>query len=205
MRKRPRVLWHEFLEGKIKLEGEAERRMRFVVRRRAQRYMRDLIFILKNLEKVSKRPDREFARIFGDEEQFVSLIETLHWAYDKSFQSSVKLANEDNFRALQIGLVAAGIRYKSNRALYDKGYRLDLVRRLKRKEKADGKPYFRQIYDVLLRNKASEPILLQRREERRKRVNCPKCGLEQAPVENYVMCPHCRFQGAVIGNLYQGP
>jgi len=204
MPKQPKVLWYEFLEGKTKLKGEAERRMRFAVRRRAQRYMSDVILILKNMEKVSKRPDREFARIFGDEKQFVSLIETLHWAYEKSFQSSVKLANVDNFRALQIGLAAAGIGYKSNRALYDMGYRQDLVRRLKRKEKADGKPYFRQIYDVLLRNKEIAPILSQRREERKKRVKCPKCGFEQAPVENYVMCPHCNFQGPVMGDLYEG-
>lgn len=38
-------------------------------------------------------------------------------------------------------------------------------------EKADGKPYFRQIYDVLLRDKSSEPILSQRREERRNALN----------------------------------
>ena len=186
----------------MKISGSAESKMRFEIRGRAVHAMEDLIFILKNIKNVSKKPERDFAKIFNNDKQFISLIETLHWAYDESYKAPVKLAAEESWQILETALLTAGLGFKSNKALYNADYRLEMVRRLRRKEKVDGKQYFERIHRLILANKGA---FAQKKEEISNRVVCPRCGLEQSPVD-YIFCPgeKCGFQGPVLRNLYKG-
>jgi len=162
--------------------------------------MKDLTFILKQMKNISERPEKDFAKIFEDKKQYFTLRETLYWAYGESYKAPIKLANEENLQMLQIALMRAGLGFHSNRMIYDIDYRLEVVRKLRRKEKAKGVQYF----DLVHQSSLDHKMVSQQIEERGKKVTCLQCGLEQRPVKNYVMCPRCRFQGAVIGNLYKG-
>lgn len=161
--------------------------------------MKDLAFILKHIENISKRPERDFAKIFEDEKQYYTLIGTLHWAFRESYKAAEKLAAEESWNFLRIVATDAGLGIPSEKKMFDREYRLDLMHRLFRKEKADGKPYREQLRLQILREKMSKRLV----EDRQKLVTCPKCGLKQEPIKS-VTCPKCGHKGPVIGNLYQG-
>lgn len=148
----PKITWRKFLKNEVKLRPGAERKMRFEIRQRAQKCIEDLNFILTNLED-SKKSENEFAKIFENEKQYFSLIETMQHAYDKSYQVPIKLANHENWRALKLALLAAGVKYDGDKALYDSNYRLEMVRKLKQMEKANGTNHLERMQRMILLSK----------------------------------------------------
>lgn len=67
----------------MKLKPEAKRSMMFEIRRRAQQCMKDLTFIVENMENVTDKPAKQFAEIFVHEIYF-RMAEQLTDAYRAS-------------------------------------------------------------------------------------------------------------------------
>lgn len=85
----PRVVWKEYLKDpsefrkkidkelqekhqnekqeQYKLKLGRERKLRFEARKHAKRCIKDLVFIVENMGNVSGTPEKEFARIFTDD------------------------------------------------------------------------------------------------------------------------------------------
>lgn len=192
----PKIKWKEFLEGTTQLSPSAERKMRHDIRKKARQCIENLIFILESIHKVSSKPERDFAKILKDD-QYFRLVKTLGWAWRESYNHTVKLSNKENWKILRIAAMEAGLPVVSGKKDYDAGYRLDTMRRLKRKEKEDGVPYLEHVQRQILYSKEMRFYGKQRK----RLAVCPQCGLEQESL-NYIICSKCKFKGPVVGDLF---
>jgi len=184
-------------------KGNKERKRRYDCRKRAKQAMKDLVDNLERIQEISRHPEREFARIFSDEDLYFGMIKICHSAYEKSYESNLKLFDPKNLKAIQFECWAAGL-FPSAKQLSDRHFRETILRKLAAREVEPGYSYLQRLRNRIL-DQSLKDQMLPLQKARREHVACPKCGLEQAPVENYVMCQKCGFQGAIIGNLYIGP
>jgi len=116
-------------------------KMWFEIRKRAQREMDDLIFILEQLQKNSKHPDLQFMRIFRDEDRYFRLLKTLSDAYDLSLRPSRRLLDPQHLPITQDALSKAGLGYYSKTQLKDTRLRERLLEKLEQIETEDGISY----------------------------------------------------------------
>ncbi len=195
----PEVNWRKYLAGKHRPRSRAtERKLRFDIRKRAQQCMANLTLILGSIPKISDKPEKDFAKIFKDENEYYSLINSLQLTFRESYRVKEKLAAEEHWDILRRLAMEIGLGVHSKRKMFDRDYRLNLMNRLKRKEKRDDKPYTEMLWREVTRAK-------ERKQSGRKRrlVFCPRCKLEQQP-DIRISCPKCGFSGPVIGDLYEG-
>jgi len=178
---------------------EAKRKRRHDLRKRAKQYIKALTFLITKIEKTSPRPENEFAIIFENEKDYFTVLKNLKWAYELSYKAPIKLATEEAWTEIQIAAINSGLKPPKDKDMYDQKYRLNLVKKIRNKEIIDGKPHLKMVRQLLLKAKQRN----QQIKFRKKRTECPKCGLNQL-ITSYIICDKCNFQGPVIGNLYEG-
>ncbi len=201
----PKVLWNEitkdnqiFKTASFLTKG-VKRKRRHDLRERAKQYIKALTFIIKKIEKNSPKPENEFAIIFKNEKDYFTLLKNLRWAYELSYKAPIKLAAEEAWTEIQIAAIHSGLKPPKDKDMFDQKFRLNLVKKLRNKEIVDGKPYLKNVRQLLLHAKQRN----QQIKFRKKRTECPNCGLNQF-ITSYIICDKCKFQGRVIGNLYEG-
>jgi hypothetical protein len=162
------------------------------LRERAKNIMDDLITVLEIIGKVSKHPERDFAKIFQNEDRYVGMVNACHEAYRKSYESKVRLADENNWTFLIRASWEAGLSKYSEKDMFDAGKREALVDTLKRLGKRDGKDY--------LKRGGQDAFMQKDREKSLWLATCPNCRLEQLPNTSIDPCPKCGFKGPVFPN-----
>ena len=170
------------------------------LRKRTIKHMNDLVSVIGNIRQGSSHPERDFARVFKDESVYSKMLDTLHVAFMESFKYEMKLVTLEHKQAIRYACVLADLKPPSDKQLRDRHYRARIQRSLEAKKRADGKSWFEVFRQELLVDKLKK---VHEKHVVEETVICLECGLEQKPVENYVICK-CGFQGPVIGNLYQG-
>ena len=177
---------------------EVQKKRRHDLRERAKQYIKELTFIITKIEKTSPKPENEFAIIFENEKDYFTVLKKLQWAYEHSYKAPIKLAAEEAWKEIKIAAIHSGLKPPKDKDMFDQKFRLNLVKKLRNKELIDGKPYLKNVRQLLLHAKQRN----QQIKFRKKRTECPNCGLNQL-ITPYIICEKCNFQGPVIGNLYE--
>ena len=181
-----------------------KRKQRYKLRRRFVNHMTSLTAMIGEIRRVSSSPERDFALIFKDESVYFKMLGTLHIAHMATLESKMKLLTKENKDAIQISCSILGLRRPSDKQLSDRHIRARILRSIERKESKAGTQYLDLFRKQFVREKRNKVYGEHVVEERKKIVTCSNCNLEQKPVENFVICDRCGWQGSVIGNLYVG-
>jgi len=136
-----------------------ERKMRFEIRRIAQRAMEDLILIMTKLHEVSDYPERDYARIFRDGVQYAHMVEACSHAYDLSLEGRLGLYTKENLDIFRDALSRAGLGYHGKGQLATLRARMRAVEELKQKEAKDGIPYFKELVAEIFPVQCTEVLI----------------------------------------------
>lgn len=190
----PKTSWRQI--GQISGTNADYARMHDL-RERAKKAMDDLTAVLEIIWKVSKKhPERDFAKIFEDEERYVGMVNACHEAYRKSYESKARLIDQQNALFLRNAAWSAGLAPKE-KDLFNAGKRAALVEELKRLGERDGIDY--------LKKPAQEAYHQKHRKEDLWLVTCPDCQFKQLPNIRIDPCPKCGFKGPVFPDYYYDP
>lgn len=132
-----------------------ESKKRRDLRERAKKIMAKLTVTLESIQKISKHPERDFARIFQDEKVYFRMIEACNSAYEKGCESIMGLFNPANLEAIQFECWAAGLR-PSAKQLSDRHFRNRILKELAAKEVDPGYSRLRRLRDTILIKKFTE-------------------------------------------------
>ncbi len=145
----PRIVWKEFLKGTTRLKPEAKRSMMFEIRRRAQQCMKDLTFIVENMENVTDKPAKQFAKIFTDE-IYLPMHDKIMNARRAGVLYKQDMVTPEQIPAFIFALHSAGIAYEPDK-LYKRAYRIEVAERLREKEFKTGKRYYHTAFSHISR------------------------------------------------------
>jgi len=166
----PEKKWTKYLTGEAniqELSSQSRATTYLRIRKRAKKFMKLLTLIAENKNNIVKKPEKQFNLIF-DDQTTLKLLRAVSKAWWKGRLYRQRVSERD-IAHLEAALIDVQIEYDYGRLVRDKNYRIEISKKLMKKQERIGERlYF-------------GPVAIELWER------CPSCDKELTVVK----CPNC--------------